>query len=222
MTNITTGAVRKTTATRKTTVTSKARTTPSKAEKTKVEISTTPEVVETVHNPGSQYVLPNDPVQQQALVDSYWALKQGGVPIPDAIRIPVEDWIQKVQSQAVEEHNSAAQHEEDALNARVAHLNVHGPTYVRNLTNMSFHIRLDSQHGNSAGGRPRRIELKPRGMRGDMHPIKDEDLQDSVLITNLNLGLIELIPAGEAQLVIEKQVHNMSQRIHTPTQIIAN
>ncbi|CAM6003638.1 unnamed protein product [Sphagnum balticum] len=214
-----------TTAKTRTTTPRKPRTTKPKVEEPK-DVAASQQSInsDTVLQPSIQvitYQLPDDPNQRQALVDSYWTLKQAGAPIHDSIRIPVEDWITNVQVKQLEEQQNAVQNAQDALNHRVANLNVTGPTYVRNLTNNPFHFRLDRQQGDG-NNRPRRIELKPRGVPGDMHPIKSEDEQDPILITNLNLGLIELIPAGEAQIIIEKQTTNMSTRVHTPSQILQN
>ncbi len=160
---------------------------------------------------------PEDPVQRDALVNTYWTLKNANIEIPEEIRTPVELWIKQAQH---EQALSEERHQED-LQGRIAELNRTGPTFVRNMTHTQFNLRLDSQQG-TGNIQPRRLELKPRGTPGDMHPIKPEDRNDPVLVTNLNLGLLELIGAGDAQLIIEKQTHNMSQRVHTPTQILKN
>lgn len=215
----------KTTTPRKTTTTTtrKPRTTKPKVEEPKVELQDVSVVSEpTDPNTEIVYSLPEDPVQRQALVDSYWNLKQVGIEVPDAVRIPVEAWIASVQEEQ-EAAITAQEQEQNEFNAKIEELNANGPTYVRNRTNTPFNLRLDSQQGGNNGSRPRRLELKPRGMRGDMHPIKDEDKTDPILLTNLNLGLLELIPAGVAQLIIEKQTHNMTtQRVHPAHQIIQN
>ena len=149
--------------------------------------------------------------QKQAKLEAYHTLKQAGLEVPKDLKDEVEGWvsqIQQAQTQAI------ASHEEAQADA-IARANIEGPWYIRNLNHMAFNLRLDSQT------EKRRIELKGRGTPGDMHPIKEEDLNDSVLITNLRLGLIEVIPAGEAQLVIEKQTHNMTRRVHTPLSVLA-
>jgi hypothetical protein len=190
--------------------------------KTTTPRTSKPKAIEPQVEPvGYEISLPEDASHRQALVDSYWTLKNVGAPIPDPIRIPVEDWITNVQSKQIEEQEAAIQSAQDKLNERVAHLNATGPAYIRNMMNNPFNLRLDSQQGNS-NHRPRRIELKPRGVPGDMHPIREEDALDTVLITNLNMGFIEVIPAGEAQIIIEKQTRNMNTRVHTPTQILSN
>jgi hypothetical protein len=154
------------------------------------------------------------PEQKQALLETYFTLVNAGIPIPAEVQV-VATWIaaQKEQEQR------ATQYQEEHEAQRVAQANIEGPWFVRNGYHAPFNFRLDRQ--TSDGGRqPRRVELKPRGVPGDLHPIKDEDLRDPVLIANVNLGLLEVIPAGEAQLIIEKQTHNSGQRVHTPLSII--
>lgn len=189
-----------------------AKTTARKRKPTTRQVKKTAPVAATPVQP--EYPLPESEEQRQALVDSYWTLKSSGIDIPDPIRIPVEHWIAEIQRQS-----SAADTTREEMEAkRIADLNMHGPTYVRNRTNNPFHFRLERQ---SEGlNRQRRIELKPRGVPGDIHPLKEEDLQDPILITNLQIGLIELIPAGEAQLIIEGQTHNMGVRVHPAMAII--
>ena len=120
------------------------------------------------------------------------------------------------------EAQRAVERTEHERQEHIEHLNETGPVYIRNMTHTEFNLRLDSQQGNG-NIRPRRIQLKPRGMRGDMHPIKDEDHQDPILITNMGMGLLELIPAGVAQQIIEKQTRNMNQqRVHPAMQVLSN
>lgn len=76
--------------------------------------------------------------------------------------------------------------------------------FVRNLTGTEFRIRLTRQV------HPERpFVLQPRGQRGDIAPLKKEDLQDPILLDNLALGVIELITAAEAKAAIEKQGINL-------------
>ena len=76
--------------------------------------------------------------------------------------------------------------------------------FVRNLTGTEFRIRLTRQV------QPERpFVLQPRGQRGDIAPLKKEDLQDPILLDNLALGVIELITAAEAQEAIAKQGTNL-------------
>jgi hypothetical protein len=147
--------------------------------------------------------------QQQALLETYFTLKNAGLHIPDELRV-VETWVTQQQEAVAAE----AQHAEEAQAERVEQANARGPWYVRNNHHTPFNFRLDRQT------EKRRIELKPRGVPGDLHPIKDEDLRDPCLIANQQLGLLEIVPAGEAQLIIEKQTYNSGQRVHTPLAII--
>lgn len=169
----------------------------------------------------TDYAVPGNISQRDALVNSYWMLKESGLDIPDAIRIPVEKIIEQVQDEQAEAQK-AIERTEHEHQERIEHLNETGPVYIRNMTHTEFNLRLDSQQG-TGNIRPRRIQLKPRGMRGDMHPIKDEDHQDPILITNMSMGLLELIPAGVAQQIIEKQTRNMNQqRVHPAMQVLSN
>lgn len=213
----TTASSKTTPAARKPRATSKPRTAKTAVNNTtEAHAVTTETVAETV-----EYPIPGQTAQQQALVNSYWSLKNAGLPVPDAIRVPVEQMIAQVRDEVVQEREAQA-NAEKAHEEKIQHLNETGPLYIRNMTHTEFNLRLDSQQGNG-NIRPRRIQLKPRGMRGDMHPIKEEDHQDPILITNLNMGLLELIPAGVAQTIIEKQTRNMNQqKVHPSHQILAN
>lgn len=89
------------------------------------------------------------------------------------------------------------------------------PEYIRNRSHIPFSLRLERHDGK------RRIELKPRGERGDLSPIKPEDLNDPTLINNINIGIIELISAGEAAEVATKQTTNQQKR-HPALQALRN
>jgi hypothetical protein len=154
------------------------------------------------------------PEQKQAKLEAYHTLKQAGLEIPADLAAEVEGWIgdeiQRQQEQEVKNQESAVRGEEN----RIAKLNVEGPWYVRNCYPAPFNFRLDRQT------EKRRIELKARGVPGDLHPLKDDDLNDPILRSNVSIGLLEVIPAGEAQLVIENQMTNASQRVHTPLAVL--
>lgn len=154
------------------------------------------------------------PDQKRAKLEAYHALNEVGLPIPEDLKV-VEGWIAEARKRVEEENKQreAVVHEQQE---RVEEANKTGPWYVRNAYNAPFNLRLDRQT------EKRRIQLQPRGMPGDMHPLKDEDLKDPVLKQNMNLGVIEIIPAGEADQVVAKQTNNMSQRVHTPLQVLRN
>lgn len=149
--------------------------------------------------------------QKQALLEAYYTLKNANLPIPPDVQV-VEQWLEEQQERDVQVEQARATAEAE----KIAQANVAGPWFVRNCHHTAFNFRLDRQTER------RRVELKPRGFPGDLHPLKDEDLKDPILISNVNLGIIEVIPAGEAQLIIEKQTHNASQRVHTPLAILRN
>lgn len=150
--------------------------------------------------------------QRLAKVQAYAALKAADLPIPAEIADDVEVWIAEEEARRAEDETSVR-----ALQEAYDEENAKGPWYVRNLYPAPQSIRLDRQEDGK-----RRIELKPRGVPGDMHPLLDEDLNDPVLKQTLVHGLIEVIPAGEAKLIGDKQLTNVSNRVHTPLSILRN
>lgn len=159
---------------------------------------------------------PPDPVlteeQRIAKFEAYQALSAANLPIPADLQ-EVEGWIAETRAK-IEKQNAVAKQEAEAEADRVREANNAGPWYVRNGYVAPFNLRLDRQT------EKRRIELKPRGMPGDMHPLKEEDLKDPNLKLNLNLGIVEVIPAGEAALIMEKQTTNMGNRVHVPLAVL--
>ena len=150
--------------------------------------------------------------QKRAKLEAYWALKSANLDIPQELLV-VEAWIEQLNA----EREAEAQRQQEVADrheAKLAEANKNGPWYVRNCYPAPFNIRLDRQT------EQRRIQLKPRGTPGDLHPLKDEDLKDPVLKQNLGLGLIEVLPAGEAQSIIDKQTTNMGHRVHTPLAVL--
>jgi hypothetical protein len=85
--------------------------------------------------------------------------------------------------------------------------------YIRNTRHVQVSIRLDTG---------RRIQLQPRGQRGDTVPVNDEEMQDEKFVGNQDL-LFELITESEGKNVIAKQtknqqaVHPALAQIRTPT-----
>jgi hypothetical protein len=155
--------------------------------------------------------LPLTEEERQAKLTAYSALRSVGLPIPEELATEVEGWIADYDA-AREAENATLQTEAE----QIAEENKNGPWYVRNGYPAPFNFRLDRQT------EKRRIELKPRGTPGDLHPLQDDDLKDPVLRRNVAIGLLEVIPAGEANIIIAKQTTNMGQRIHTPINILRN
>lgn len=149
--------------------------------------------------------------QWAKLVETYVALKDLGLPIPTDLATPVEEWIEK-QVKAEE----ASIQEGEAEAEAVAKADAEGPKYVRNLLFSPFHLRLQRQ--NQKDG-IRRIELKPRGVRGDMHPLEPGDENDPTLAGSL--GYVEIIGFGTAQKVQQGQTHNI-QKTNTTLAMITN
>lgn len=73
--------------------------------------------------------------------------------------------------------------------------------YIRNVRYVPVGVRL---------GTGRRINLQPRGQRGDCAPVSKEEMSDEIFLGNVGL-LFEVIPVGEAQDVIGKQTTNQQQ-----------
>jgi hypothetical protein len=178
---------------------------------TEVEALTTDEHADKPVNPEVT------PQEKQAKVEAYFTLKNAGLTPPADLAFEVEVWIAEEQARQAETAK-AQEAREEAQQLQIANANVTGPWYVRNNMNTEYNIRLERQHDKAQ----RRIMLKPRGTPGDLHPLKDEDLDDPVLRQNVGLGYCEVIPAGEAQQVIGKQTTNMSQRVHTPLAVLRN
>lgn len=203
-----------TTARKKTTPRRKPAAKPNSNEQVTITLAPTPETQQ-INFPSVQiFEQPEYTMaQKQAKLEAYDTLKRAGLAVPQELSFEVEGWIAEAQ-ESREAARSVAEGQAAQESKQVAKANIDGPWYVRNCYNAPFNLRLDRQT------EKRRIELKGRGFPGDMHPLKDEDLKDSILITNVKLGLLEVIPAGEAQLIVEKQTTNMSVRQHTPLAVI--
>lgn len=70
--------------------------------------------------------------------------------------------------------------------------------YIRNVRYVPVGVRL---------GTGRRINLQPRGMRGDCAPVSKDEMSDEIFLGNVGL-LFEVIPQAEATDVIQKQTTN--------------
>lgn len=149
--------------------------------------------------------------ERQALLTTYSSLTSAGLPVPPEINDIVKGWVAEEQKR-----RRAEEAEREQYRQALAEENAAGPWYVRNGYTAPLSIRLDRQT------EKRRIELKPRGVPGDMHPLEEKDLKDPVLKRNVNIGVCEIIPAGEANRILDKQTTNMTERVHTPTAILRN
>jgi len=171
-------------------------------------VTPTPEVqaaVEEAVEREKQY----DP-QWHAKLEAYAVLKNNGVAIPEALANEVESWL------AVEEEKKRVQAQQDAeAAAKRIKENEEGPKWIRNAYHSMQVLRLERQD------KKRRIELEPRGKRGDIFPLEKDDLKDHNLIIALSSGYIEIIGQREAEEIVEKQTTNMS-RVHRPLAILRN
>lgn len=149
-------------------------------------------------------------VQWAALLETYSTLKTAGLPIPPEVATPVDAWLD--QQQKVEDAEAAARATEAEILAKE---DSEGPKWVRNLYTSPFSLRLQRQ----SDPKTRRIELKPRGVRGDMFPLEPGDENDHVL--RANLGRVEIIGDGAAKRILEGQTHNI-QQTNTTLAMITN
>lgn len=151
------------------------------------------------------------PEERQAKLTAYSALTNAGLPVPADLKAEVDGWIAAEQARQEAEVVQAAE-----IQAAQQEVDAKGGWYVRNLTNVPFSLRLDRQT------EKRRLELKPRGMPSDLHPLEDDDRKDVNLVRNVRLGAIEVIPARVAEEIMDKQTYNMGPRVHTPTALLRN
>jgi hypothetical protein len=159
----------------------------------------------------SQKVLSDvEEIQWHAKLEAYAALQSAKVPIPPDLASEVESKLQEIEAQKIAQQKAEQEEKEEILKA-----NKTGPTWVRNCYRSEFSLRLERQEDK------KRIELKPRGQRGDLFPLQPGDEFDQILVANLHTGLIELIPDGEAKIILSKQTNNL-QRFHTPLAILTN
>lgn len=149
--------------------------------------------------------------QWAALLETYSTLKTAGLPIPSEVAEPVDTWL--AQQQAIEDKATRIQQDEAAV---IAKEDEEGPKWIRNLYTSPFSIRLQRQ--NQKDG-IRRIELKPRGVRGDMFPLEPGDENDHIL--RQNLGRVEIIGDGTAKRIAEGQTTNI-QKTNTTLAMITN
>ena len=146
--------------------------------------------------------------QWAALLETYTTLKAAGLHIPTEVSEPVDAWLAKQTAVEIEE----AEHQESEA-AILAEEDTEGPKWIRNLYTSPFSLRLQRQD------KKQRIELKPRGVRGDMFPLESGDENDHILIANL--GRVEIIGNGTAKRVAAGQTHNI-QKTNTTLALIRN
>lgn len=91
-----------------------------------------------------------------------------------------------------------------------------GEFYARNLRNVEVFFRLSRQTE-----KKRRVALKPRGRRGDLFKLEQEDLGDIELINQVGT-LIEIITAAEAKKVIAGQTTNAQQPVNSVLSVLRN
>jgi len=84
--------------------------------------------------------------------------------------------------------------------------------HIRNIRGVD--VRLTFESG-------RRVQLAPRGMRGDMIAVSKEEVEDPIFLNNLGL-LYEVISANEADTVRSKQNTNASTRTQRPEDLLTN
>lgn len=85
--------------------------------------------------------------------------------------------------------------------------------FIRNVLGVNVRLTLDSG---------RRIDLTPRGQRGDMVAVSKEELDDSIFLNNLGT-LYEVISSSEANKIRDKQLTNAGSYVSPrPEQLIKN
>lgn len=85
--------------------------------------------------------------------------------------------------------------------------------YIRNLRHVPIAFRM--------GEDKRRIELKPRGQRGDLIPLKKGDQTDDTFLKNVDL-LFEVISTSEVDKITENQTTNQTTKQHPAMAAIRN
>lgn len=155
------------------------------------------------------------PEQTQAKINAYATLKNAGLEVPKELQQEVEAIVAAAKKQE-REYFAQQEKAKSEEQKEIEQGNKSGRYWVRSAYNAPFSLRLERQ---SEG--KKRIELKPRGQRGDMFPLQPEDLNDAGLQTNVEIGLIEIIGDGDAKAIVTKQTQNL-QRTHTPLALLRN
>lgn len=154
--------------------------------------------------------------QQQAKINAYVTLKNAGLEAPADLKLEVEAIVAAAKQREQEEVDAvnAARSEEEK---KIEEGNENERKWVYNLYNAPFSLRLQGREDKNG----KRIELKPRGQRGDVFPLHPDDLNDPNLHSNVELGLLAIIGDGTANAIVSKQTKNMS-RTHTPLAVLTN
>lgn len=171
-------------------------------------------ITASVKTQGAKLVLETTPEQQQAVINAYVTLRNANLPIPGEIAFQAEALIASSQ-QLEEEERNAYENSVSTEQKAIEQANEEGPKWIRNAHNMDVAIRLDRQD------KKRRIELKPRGQRGDMFKIQDEDLEDPSLADSIERGIVHVVGDGDAKAILSRQTHNMGRQ-HTPLALLRN
>jgi hypothetical protein len=189
--------------------TTKARARKPATKKVEIEIKDDPNALQ-----AAQGQIDYNSPQWAAKVQAYATLKNAESAVPDEIAIPVEAWLASERAKA-EVELATLQSEADAIREQ----DESGRKWVRNLLTSPFNIRLERQD------KKRRIELKPRGVRGDMFPLEPGDENDHNLLACLATpgtpGYVEIIGDGSARKVAEGQTHNI-QKTNTTLAMLRN
>lgn len=77
-------------------------------------------------------------------------------------------------------------------------------TYLRNLHGIPVNFRFSEE---TSG---RRVELRPRGERGDITKVSKDEIEDPIFMMNQD-SLFELISSAETRDVLDKQTHNQQK-----------
>jgi len=157
--------------------------------------------------------LPLTDEERYAVLNAYQSLTSAGLPVPHEIQSQVDIWIEEENARRTE-----VQKAQEVEQAQIQKEDDEGPLWVRNCFNGPFSLPLKSLSENKI----KKLELKPRGKRGDMHQLDDLDEKDPNLAMNVERGFIEIIPNGQAKRIIAKQTQNIGQNVHYPLAILTN
>lgn len=91
--------------------------------------------------------------------------------------------------------------------------------WIRNLLDVPIRFRLTPK-GDSRFGKA--IELKPRGWRGDLASVTEDERKDERYLDNFEYGLFEELTADEAYDIRYKQNINRQAQRHPAKAVIAN
>jgi len=84
--------------------------------------------------------------------------------------------------------------------------------FIRNVRGVNVRVTFDSG---------RRVQLEPRGQRGDMSAVSKDELDDPIFLSNLGL-LYEIISGADAEEIRAKQFTNASTHPNRPEALLTN